>query len=414
MPLVGAMLTAACTADLPDSAGFPGERDAVAQAPATPTATPDPGPLLPAEWTIDTNDNGIPDFIEEAEGWDLDQVRCLADLDCGGGTDELLLQQASVLLVLDASGSMAEEVADGQKVDVAKAALEFYATGIPDTVDLGLMVYGHKGSADPAQKQESCEGVDLLAPLGEADRESLPRLLAEFQPAGFTPIAGALEHAGQAFADREDGNNRVILVSDGLETCGGDPVAAATALREAGAAVVDVVAFDVPAEEAASLEAIAEAGGGSFVTAADGGALRSALRDDLQAFYGLLGSQACVVSRSVTAKGCLAAQQTRVTLRFDELLQEGPGDGQEWTDPQREAILEILKEAEQRNLRQQRLLEGEGLARITELNRALQDARRRIEETYGETIEVGWGAPPRCLLGTRLAGGRIRAADRPA
>lgn len=409
--MVGVMLTASCSADLPDSAGFPGERDAVARAPVTPAATADPGPLLPEQWTTDTNDNGIPDFIEEAEGWDLDQVRCLADLDCGGGTDELLLQQASVLLVLDASGSMAQEVADGQKMNVAKDALEFYATGVPDTVDLGFMVYGHKGSADPARKQESCEGVELLAPLGEADRDSLPGLLAEFQPAGFTPIAGALVQARQAFAGREDGNNRVILVSDGLETCDGDPVAAAAALREAGVAKLDVVAFDAPEDEAASLAAIAEAGGGSFVTAADGGALRSALRDDLQAFYGLLASQACVVSGSVTAKGCLAAQQTRVTLRFDELLQEGPGDGQVWTDPQREEILEILKQAEQRNLRQQRLLEGEGVARITELNRALQDARRRIEETYGETIEVGWGPQPACLSRTQLVGGSIGGGD---
>ena len=92
--------------------------------------------------------------------------------------------------------------------------MQLYATGTPDTTDLGFMVYGHQGSSDEADKAVSCEGVELLAPLGEATFETLPATLEQFVPTGFTPIARSLQRAREAFAGRQGGGNQVILVSD--------------------------------------------------------------------------------------------------------------------------------------------------------------------------------------------------------
>lgn len=373
----------------------------------SPTATPTPPSELPGEWHEDVNNNRIPDFIEVAQGWDLDENRCVASLDCGGVDDEVVLQEFATLLMLDASGSMADEVADGQKMGLAKEALTFYATGIPETTDLGFLVYGHKGSMDPAERAASCEGAEVLAPLGEVDYESLPGLLEEFSPTGFTPLGVALEKAAGAFEGREGSANRVVVVSDGQETCGGDPVAAAGALADAGIAVVDVVAFDVPDEQLADLEAIAQAGGGELVIADDGAELREALLADLSAFYETAAAQACVVTQSVAAKGCLAAEQTRVTLAFDEHKRTGPAEEESWDEEQLEQIQTIEREAELWNVEQQQLVEGAGLPRIEQLRRALTDAEARMKDVYGDELDLSaldvWTCPSRWLA-RRLVG----------
>jgi hypothetical protein len=70
-----------------------------------------------------------------------------------------------------------------------------------------------------------------------------------------------------------------VLVTDGIESCGGDPVAAAHALREQGI-MIHLIGFglgNTPDEDTASLQAIADASGGKFFTANTADELRGAL-----------------------------------------------------------------------------------------------------------------------------------------
>lgn len=70
----------------------------------------------------------------------------------------------------------------------------------------------------------------------------------------------------------------MIVVSDGKETCGGDPCAAVRELRAAGIDVrVDVIGFDVGADERAQLVCIAGAGGGRYYDARTPEELRGAV-----------------------------------------------------------------------------------------------------------------------------------------
>ncbi|HEX6986852.1 MAG TPA: hypothetical protein VF170_15855, partial [Planctomycetaceae bacterium] len=59
----------------------------------------------------------------------------------------------------------------------------------------------------------------------------------------------------------------MVLVSDGMETCKGDPAREAAALAEKFNLTFGVVGFDVRPEERKSLEAIAEAGNGKYYDA---------------------------------------------------------------------------------------------------------------------------------------------------
>jgi hypothetical protein len=89
----------------------------------------------------------------------------------------------------------------------------------------------------------------------------------------------SLERAGADFATAGDAAlNYLVLVTDGLETCGGDPVQAAGALRTSDAAVTtSVVGFALTPDEQATIAQIAEAGGGDVLGAADAAELSEAL-----------------------------------------------------------------------------------------------------------------------------------------
>jgi len=215
------------------------------------------------------------------------------------------------MMILDSSGSMRGSAGGGdRKIDVAEEALERVATGTPDRFHLGLVVYGHVGSSAEADKQRSCEGVEVAAELGEVDYRTLPDLLDRYDPRGYTPVARSIEEAGRAFVGRENDVNRVVLVTDGLETCDGDPVAAARRLKESGVKVtVDVVGFDISkSADAEGLRDIAEASGGEYTDA------RTA--DDLDAFAEaenrrideLNEAQNCLIDRGNELYNCYTDQ----------------------------------------------------------------------------------------------------------
>ena len=87
-------------------------------------------------------------------------------------------------------------------------------------------------------------------------------------PYGYTPIAESLRLAGDDLKPHVDKLPRILLISDGEETCGGDPKAVAKALCEQGIAPrVDVVGFDLDAKSRDQLKAVAEAGCGQYFDA---------------------------------------------------------------------------------------------------------------------------------------------------
>ena len=106
----------------------------------------------------------------------------------------------------------------------------------------------------------------------ELAREALGGALADFPadlltPRGQTPIARSLEDAG-ADLRAEGGAAVILLVSDGVESCGGDPEAVVAELRASGLQVVlHTVGLGVTPDEAESLAALAEAGGGTYFDA---------------------------------------------------------------------------------------------------------------------------------------------------
>lgn len=170
----------------------------------------------------------------------------------------------NVAILLDASGSMAGKVSGTDKMTAAKEALKKFAGGLPEDANVMLRVYGHKGSNDDKDKKVSCESTEVMYPLGAYNEGTFQQSLSKFKPTGWTPLAASIEAAEKDLQGKE-GNNDIYIVSDGIETCDGNPVEAAKKLHESNIkAEVNIIGFDVDNEGQQQLKAVAEAGGGEF------------------------------------------------------------------------------------------------------------------------------------------------------
>jgi len=186
----------------------------------------------------------------------------------------------SVLLILDASGSMNAKLPNGEtRIAVAQRAIKGVAGFIPAQAQLSLRMYGAQSPA----LQKNCQDTHLAVPFGPASAAGGPIVTAAdaAKAQGYTPIAYSLGQAANDFP--ADAKERVIvLVSDGKETCQGDPVVAAKALAGKGI-TVHTVGFIVDTAARGQLQAIARATGGTYFDAPVGPELPDTLKQALNA-----------------------------------------------------------------------------------------------------------------------------------
>jgi hypothetical protein len=190
------------------------------------------------------------------------------------GRPVLSLNERAVEIVVDASRSMWGRMGGEPKMVVAKEILEDVSYWYPEDLNLALRAYG---SASPSDSNDCADSM-LLVPFAEQNREPIREAIARLRPLGQTPIAYALNQAARDFDTLQD-DRALVLVTDGIESCGGDPVRAARELREQGI-MVHLIGFglgNAADEDAASLQAVANASGGRYVTAGSAEELKEAL-----------------------------------------------------------------------------------------------------------------------------------------
>ncbi len=178
------------------------------------------------------------------------------------------------MFILDASNSMNDPWTAGKtKIAWAKEALIQTIQAIPEATAFGVVTFGHRLPGDP--KAQSCADIELILAYGvhpPAERSALVGSIEGLAARGWTPLADSLTTASAAAPS----GARLILLTDGEETCGGDPLSVAGELCAKGY-VVDVVGIALEPQSQVSLRAIAEKCGGKFVLAEDPATLPSLL-----------------------------------------------------------------------------------------------------------------------------------------
>ncbi len=229
---------------------------------------------------------------------------------------------ADVLLILDASGSMFNELDDGRyRITAAKEALATFISRLPDMPDLrvGLRVYG---SQMFAIDDGACEDSLLRVPVSRLDRGLLLGTVRETEALGATPIAYSLELAAQDLQGAT-GRKVVVLVTDGEESCGGDVRAVAERLAARGIEIdLHIIGFALTPEASASFDGI-----GTFQNANSAAELAEALGRAVELPPAAAG---VLVTVSLTRDGEPVADGAAVTFADalgagDHAFRPGPG-----------------------------------------------------------------------------------------
>ena len=195
--------------------------------------------------------------------------------------------KGNLIFILDASGSMWTQIEGRAKIEIAKDVMSNLVKGLPDDLNVGLIVYGHRKKGD-------CEDVELIIPLGPLDRDRMIAEIMGLNPRGRTPITLSILRAVDALETLKD-ECTIVLVSDGKETCEGDPCELVRKLKKIGVNfVMHVIGFDVSKKEKTQLECIAQAGGGRYYTARDAGEFRVAAKKVTRAAVRARGAALCV------------------------------------------------------------------------------------------------------------------------
>ena len=172
-----------------------------------------------------------------------------------------------MLIILDASGSMNDVDEDGVPfIDKAKAAVVELVDALPDDLDVGLRVYGHRESnTDPVR---GCVDTELVAPVVPLDRDAIRTAVAGIDASGYTPIGLSLQQAADDLP--EAGPRSIVLISDGVDTCAPpDPCEVAAELYGDAIDVrIESIGFLIDSGSAAEqqLRCIAESSGGEYRT----------------------------------------------------------------------------------------------------------------------------------------------------
>ncbi len=141
-----------------------------------------------------------------------------------------------ILFVFDASYSMFGQWQSGMKMDLAKKLLSEFLDSIDgsnENLELAFRPYGHQV---PLRPERSCTDTKLEVPFGKNNIQAIKNKLKMINPKGTTPIAYTLEQCGDDFPTKSSKSvkNIIILITDGIEECDGDPCAVSLALQKKG------------------------------------------------------------------------------------------------------------------------------------------------------------------------------------
>jgi von Willebrand factor type A domain len=209
---------------------------------------------------------------------------------------------SAVEIILDASGSMLQKIGKDRRIDIARQTLTKLVTStIPAGTPFAFRVFG--------RMEDSCQS-DLDVPLGPLNVQAVSGKIAAIEPknGAKTAIGASLELVASDLRSVQ-GERLVILLTDGEETCGGDPAAAIEKLKQAGTTVrVNIVGFAIDdAKLAATFRHWADAGSGAYFDAQGAAALNEAMAQAMRPGFEVVDAQGTVV-----AEGLAGGEPVRV------------------------------------------------------------------------------------------------------
>ncbi|KPP84334.1 MAG: Ca-activated chloride channel-like protein [Rhodobacteraceae bacterium HLUCCO07] len=181
-------------------------------------------------------------------------------------------EHASVI-VFDASGSMWAQLEDGKsRIEIAREVMDGFADERDADGPIGVVSYGHNRRGD-------CGDIETVLPVGQHAGSDLGATIRALNPRGKTPLTDAMAQA-RDLLPRTAESADIILITDGLENCGGDPCALAAEFAAEGIDLrAHVLGFALEESEVQTLSCVPEQTGGQLFTTQSGTELAAALTE---------------------------------------------------------------------------------------------------------------------------------------
>ena len=144
-----------------------------------------------------------------------------------------LPEKTRILFLLDGSGSMLGQWKNGlSRIEIAKKTLSHLVDSlrVNDKIELALRVYGHRYQ----RQSNNCQDTYLEIPFGLKNHHAIINKLKDITPKGVTPITYSIEQAAKDFPLDKGYRNILIVITDGIESCGGNPCATSIELQKKG------------------------------------------------------------------------------------------------------------------------------------------------------------------------------------
>jgi Ca-activated chloride channel family protein len=137
-----------------------------------------------------------------------------------------------LLFLFDASQSMYGRWQSDMKINIAQKLLSNLLDSLEhvDHLELALRVYGHQKNFPP----QDCDDTKLEVPFAPNNSGKIKKALMTIVPRGTTPLAASLEKSAEDFTPCDNCRNIIVLITDGLEECNGDPCAVSRELQKKG------------------------------------------------------------------------------------------------------------------------------------------------------------------------------------
>lgn len=156
-------------------------------------------------------------------------------------------QKTRILFLLDASGSMYAKMQSETRITTAKKLLLNMVDSLSrvPNVELGLRVFGHRSPT----KAQDCRDTRLEVGFSPKNHGAMKETIDAIVPKGTTPIAYSLQEAAYDFPKEDGVRNVIILITDGIEECTGDPCAISEALQRQGVILKPFIIGMAPGED---------------------------------------------------------------------------------------------------------------------------------------------------------------------
>jgi Mg-chelatase subunit ChlD len=201
----------------------------------------------------------------------------------------------AIEMILDASGSMLQRINGKRKIAIARDVLKWAIRDIiPSRTPVALRVFGHK-------EADSCR-TDLEMRLHPLNKGRMIHVIESINAKNLakTPIAASLAKVAEDLGDKK-GKKVIILVTDGEETCEGDPRAEIEKLKAKGYDIrINIVGFSINDEGLRSqFKEWAKLGNGGYFEAKDQRSLSTAISKALQIPYSVYNMKHECVARGM-------------------------------------------------------------------------------------------------------------------